>query len=75
MGNAGNRLVDDLVAKAANRGITVKPGETVNLKVNMGGTITSPTITTDLKAAATSMQLVKGIALARLNEKDEAEQI
>src|SRR6476620_9311339 len=55
MGTAGNKLVDDLVARAGSRGITVKPGETVNLKVNMGGTITSQVITTDLKAAATSL--------------------
>jgi hypothetical protein len=55
MGTKGNQLVDDLVTRAASRGITVKPGETVNLKVNMGGSITSPVITTDLKAAASSL--------------------
>lgn len=55
IGNQGNQVINDLVTKANARGINVKPGETINLKVNMGGTITNPTINLNLKEAAGSL--------------------
>jgi hypothetical protein len=52
MGSQGNKLVDDLVLSASNRGIPVKTGETVSLNLKMGGTISSPTLQTELREAA-----------------------
>ncbi len=52
LGERGNALVNGLVAKASSKGIKVDPGETVNLNIKMGGSITNPVISTDLKEVA-----------------------
>jgi hypothetical protein len=55
MGDKGNALVNNLVSQVSNKGIPVKLGDVVNLKVNMGGTITNPILKTDFKQAAGSL--------------------
>jgi hypothetical protein len=55
LGAKTNQLVNDLAAKASSKGIAINPGEIINLKINLGGSISKPTITTDLKGAATSL--------------------
>jgi len=52
IGTQGNNLINGLVSQANNKGIPVKLGETVNLNVKMGGSLTNPTIKTDLKEVA-----------------------
>jgi vacuolar-type H+-ATPase subunit H len=49
MGTKGNTLVNDLYAQANNRGIPIKPGETINLDIKMTGTISNPYIGISLK--------------------------
>ncbi len=55
MGEKGNAYVNNLISQVNSKGVPVKLGDYVNLKVNMGGTITSPVIKTDLKQAGTSL--------------------
>ncbi|MEO6316694.1 MAG: AsmA-like C-terminal region-containing protein [Chitinophagaceae bacterium] len=55
MGEKGNAFVNNLVSQVNNKGIPVKLGDFVNLKVNMGGSITSPILKTDLKSAGSSL--------------------
>jgi hypothetical protein len=55
MGSGGNQLIDNLVAQANSKGVPLKAGDVVNLKVNMGGFITNPQIKTNLKESATSL--------------------
>jgi hypothetical protein len=55
MGDKGNAFVNNLVSQANSRGVPVKLGNVVDLKVNMGGTITSPVLKTDLKQSANSL--------------------
>ena len=52
LGTAGNNLVNGLVLQASNKGIPVQLGETLDLNIKLGGTITNPTVKTDLKEAA-----------------------
>lgn len=52
MGSAGNQLVNNLAEKASNRGVPVKLGETVNLTLKLGGSVSNPSVQTDLKEAA-----------------------
>ncbi|MDB5252345.1 MAG: AsmA family protein [Flaviaesturariibacter sp.] len=52
MGMAGNKLVTGLATTAAVNGIPLALGETINLNVRLGGTITNPTVRTDLTGAA-----------------------
>jgi hypothetical protein len=52
LGTEGNNLVNNLASQASNKGIPVKLGETVNLNVKMGGSITNPSVKTDLKEVA-----------------------
>jgi len=52
LGTEGNNLVNNLASQASSKGIPVKLGDVVNLNVKMAGTITSPSIKTDLKEVA-----------------------
>jgi hypothetical protein len=55
MGAQGNALINNLAQQASSKGIPVKLSDTLNLNVKMEGTITNPTIKTDLNAAASSV--------------------
>ena len=55
MGTQGNSYVNSLVSQVNNKGIPIKLGDFVNLKVNMGGSITNPVLKTDFKQAAGSL--------------------
>ncbi|WEK34895.1 MAG: AsmA-like C-terminal region-containing protein [Candidatus Pseudobacter hemicellulosilyticus] len=55
LGTQANQLINSLASQASSKGIPVNVGETVNLKVNLGGTIKSPTVKTNLKEAGSSL--------------------
>jgi hypothetical protein len=52
LGKEGNNLLDDLTAQASSKGIPVKLGDVVDLNIKLGGSITNPTIKTELKQVA-----------------------
>ncbi|MGZ8517664.1 MAG: AsmA-like C-terminal region-containing protein, partial [Chitinophagaceae bacterium] len=52
LGEQGNALVNSLISKAVSKGVKINPGETVNLNIKMGGSISNPSISTDLKEVA-----------------------
>lgn len=52
LGSQANALVNNLATEATNKGIPVKLGDIVNLSVKMGGSLTNPSIKTDLKDVA-----------------------
>jgi AsmA-like C-terminal region len=52
LGTQGNNLVNGLVTQAASKGIPVKLGDMIDLNVRMGGSLTNPSIKTDLKQVA-----------------------
>jgi len=51
-GEEGNDLLNSLTSKAKNKGVPVKLGDMVDLNIKMGGTLTNPTIKTELKQVA-----------------------
>lgn len=55
MGEKGNQYINNLVTQVNNKGVPVKVAEVVNLHVLLGGTITNPSIKTDLKQSASSL--------------------
>jgi len=55
LGSKANALVNNLVSQANNKGIPVKVSDMVNFKVNLGGSITSPTVKTDLAGSGNSL--------------------
>ncbi len=55
MGDKGNAYVNGLVSQVNNKGVPLKLGDFINLKVNMGGSITNPVLKTDLKQAGSSL--------------------
>jgi len=55
LGEKANQLVNNLAAQATSKGVPVKLSDIINLKVNVGGSITNPTIKTDLKDAGSSL--------------------
>jgi hypothetical protein len=55
MGTQGNQLVNNLISAVNSKGIPVNVGETVNLKLDLGGTIKSPSIKVDLKQSGESL--------------------
>ena len=52
LGTEGNKLINNLVSKASSKGISINPGEVVDLNVKMEGSIANPTIKVDLKEVA-----------------------
>src|SRR4030095_13108635 len=52
LGAQGNALINNLVTQASNKGVPVTVGDIVNLNVTMRGSLSNPTIKTDLKEAA-----------------------
>jgi hypothetical protein len=52
LGSQANALINNLATEAGNKGIPVKLGDVVNLNVKMGGSITNPSVKTDLKNVA-----------------------
>ena len=52
LGSEGNNLINNLATQASNKGIPVKLGEIVNLNVKMEGSMSNPSIKTDLKEVA-----------------------
>ncbi len=72
MGTQGNQLVNNLASAISAKGIPVNVGETVNLKLDMGGTMKNPTIKVDLKQtgeslAAQMQEQVKEFAQAKID--------
>ncbi len=55
LGSGANQLINNLSSQAAAKGVPVNVGETVHFKVNLGGSITQPTVKTDLKNTAGSV--------------------
>src|SRR6185503_1502325 len=55
LGAKANSLVNNLATQASSKGIPIKLSDVISLKVNMGGTITNPTVKTDLAGAGTSL--------------------
>ncbi len=55
LGSKANALVNNLVTQATSKGIPVKVSDVISFKVNMGGSITNPTVKTDLSGAGNSL--------------------
>lgn len=55
LGDKANQFVNNLATQASNKGVPVKLSDVINLKINLGGSITSPTIKTDLASSANSL--------------------
>jgi hypothetical protein len=77
MGVQGNQLVNNLASAVSAKGISVNVGETVNLKLDMGGTIKSPSIKVDLKQSGESLaaqmqEQVKEFAQAKIDSAKTA---
>ena len=52
LGSAGNNLVNNLASQASSKGVPITVSDIINLNIKMGGSITRPTIKTDLKETA-----------------------
>lgn len=55
LGAQGNQLINNLATAVSSKGIPVNVGETVNLKLALGGTVQNPTIKVDLKQTGESL--------------------
>jgi hypothetical protein len=52
LGSASNNLVNNLASQASSKGVPITVSDIINLNIKMGGSITKPTIKTDLKETA-----------------------
>jgi len=55
LGSKANALVNNLASQASSKGIPVKLADVIPIKVNLGGSITNPTVKTDLAGAGSSL--------------------
>jgi hypothetical protein len=76
LGNAGNNIVNGLASEAAKKGVALNLSEVVNLNLRMTGSMTNPTIKTDLKQSAGDItQQMKEQASSFIKQKaDSAKQ-
>lgn len=77
IGTQGNQLINNLASAVSAKGIPVNIGETVNLKLAMGGTIKNPSIKVDLKQSGESLadqmkEQVKDFAQAKIDSAKNA---
>ncbi len=77
MGTQSNRFVDNLIKSVNAKGVPLKLGETVNLKMAMGGTIKNPTLKVDLKQSGETLadqmqQQVKDFVQAKIDSAKKA---
>ena len=77
MGTQGNQFVNNLVTAANAKGVPLKLGEIVNLKLSMEGTIKNPSLKVDLKQSGESLaeqmqQQVKDFAQAKIDSAKSA---
>lgn len=77
LGEQGNQLVNNLATAVSSKGIPVNLGETVNLKLQLGGTVKNPTIQTDLRQTGESLaaqmeEQVKEFAQAKIDSAKAA---
>lgn len=52
LGTQGNNLLNNLATQANSKGIPIKLGDMVDLSIKMGGSLTNPSIKTELKEVA-----------------------
>ncbi len=52
VGSGGNQLINNLSAQAAAKGLPLKVAEVVNFAVKLGGAVTKPTVSVNLKEVA-----------------------
>lgn len=73
-GGAANQVLNNLVSQAAGKGITITPGQTVNLDVIIGGSFTNPEVSFGLSGV---MEDVKDQVRQQLEQRlqDEASQV
>jgi hypothetical protein len=79
MGAQGNQFVDNLLKSVNDKGMPLKLGETVSLKMAMGGTIKNPTLKVELKQSGEKLvdqmqQQVKDFAQAKIDSAKKAAQ-
>ncbi|MBL7700829.1 MAG: hypothetical protein JNM14_01145 [Ferruginibacter sp.] len=77
MGTQGNQFVDNLAKSVNAKGIPLKLGETVNLKMAMGGTLKNPSLKVDLKQSGEKLadqmkEQVKDFAQAKIDSAKKA---
>ncbi len=73
LGTSGNALINNLTTQANSKGIPVTVSDMVDLNVKMGGSISNPTITTDLKqAAGDAAKQMKQQAAAFVQQKTDS---
>jgi len=79
-GGAANQVIDNLVARAASKGLDINPGETVNVLANLTGTFSDPKVGLDFgQTTGSGTQDVKEQVREQIEKtidqkKEEAEQ-
>ena len=78
-GKAANQMVENLVAKAASKGVNIDPGEHVRVKARLTGTFSEPRVSLNMGESGKSDQPVKEVVKEKVEEiveeqKDKAEE-
>ncbi len=77
VGAGGNQLINNLSAQAAAKGLPIKVAEVVNFAVKLGGTVTKPTVSVNLKEVAGNAvkdlkKQIEAAAKARIDSANSA---
>ena len=55
IGDNGNKLINNLTAKISEKGLPLNVSETLNLQLQLGGSISNPSVKTDLKQTTNTL--------------------
>jgi hypothetical protein len=69
-GGAANAVLNNLVSQVNAKGVNFTPGERIKVDVLIGGTVSEPTVKTNLKeSASNAVNDLKGLAKEKFDEK------
>ncbi len=70
LGGQANKVIDNLISQANSKGANIKTGNKINIKAFIGGTVTNPKISLNLKDQATNViNDLKEQAKEKINEQ------
>ncbi|HYX09151.1 MAG TPA: AsmA-like C-terminal region-containing protein, partial [Bacteroidales bacterium] len=72
LGGGANQLISDLTSKASAKGLDINPGQTISLDALVGGTVTDPKVSLNMKESlGSAKEMVKQQVTEQVKQKAE----
>ncbi len=72
LGGSANKLISELTSKASAKGVTIEPGQTISLDALVGGTVTDPKVSLNIKESlGSAKEMIKNQVKEQISQKTE----